>query len=326
MATRPTAERSGRFVQPHADGTSTMKTLLPLPAVIVLVLFAGQYPACAEDPGPTGDGRLVEYTFDFGQDVRFESYSIVFRLHNDVAARAPLRLAVAGRVVINGEEVSGGLASDLSGFKDQYQGRRVQVGPGAFLTRWGVGHPSGIRVPQDRLQESEDEGKPFVRAVLPFEWSKGLYEYRLRRTATQQRGDKVYTWVGGFLFSHKSGREFELGSVRFEGSRLTMAATTTAFVEAADLDPAGAGVPRIRMSIWGWEVNGESVRPFRAAAFYPESAPPVVTTERDKYRIIADIGIAAERQKRRDLVQQPNGLLQVLFERPMTDDRTIRRP
>lgn len=281
-------------------------------------------PADAEPPAADASGRLVEYRFDFGQDVPFRSYRVVFRLHNDMPPAAPVTIAPVGRMVLNGIEINGCLQSRISGFANQYQSERMHAGPGVTFTQWGAGHPAAVRRAKGGLQESGSAPTPFNQVALPMGWPKGMYEYRIRRTAAQHRQGKEYTWVGAYLFSHKSGREHPLGALRFEGSQLTMSRETTAYVDVADPDMTVDAVPRIRMTFWAWHLNGESEKPVTAMAWYPREAPPAVVSRPDRFRIVADIGVSADRDDLRELAQEPLGYLQTLFRRPVADEARLR--
>jgi hypothetical protein len=288
--------------------------LRPLPIVCLAALASNTRSAeTAHAPAQS----LVELTYEFGEDVAFESYSVNLTVHHDIDTGSHLLISPIADLRINGSSLTAGLITDAAGYHFKHQrDRETDLGKAITFRMPGTNDDVLAQPKEDALFDRGDEANPFIAVLGPTDWQKGRYTLFVRKHSQRKISGKDYTWIEASLYSHTSGKETYSGSIRFEGTDLTMGGTVSACIQVAE----GKTVPTSKITMGGWQVNGEPTIPFSAAVRFPKGAPPRASCKMVAKDVVLVLGPEVNHARNRKLTKTPDGYQQTLFKLKTTPE------
>ncbi len=160
----------------------------------------------------------------------FSELAIDFEIVGDVPAGVDLYIAPLGLIEIGGISAYGGVQTSIRGWPGKEDRRLVPIGRGGIFSRWSeddeplslddAAGPAGTH-----YEAAGYEGK-FVSVRRRVDWKSGRYTYFLRR-AKRTGG----LWFTASVRELASGKETEIGSLRFDASDRSLSESIAAFVE-----------------------------------------------------------------------------------------------
>jgi hypothetical protein len=167
------------------------------------------------------DFRQFSIDVDLSQDVSAETYNLYIS-------------TLYGH--INGEYYYGGIQTNVNGWDAMAPGdkKRLHGGHGFIFSRWSE-KPTlsldDVRATPGGFVEAAGYEGHFVSGRRPHPWKAGKYTFTLRRLDTQVVNGKPFTWVGGFVHEHATGKDIFISALRFAGDTLKHDGMNAAFVE-----------------------------------------------------------------------------------------------
>lgn len=158
---------------------------------------------------------------DISQDVPAETYNLYIS-------------TIYGH--INGEYYYGGIQTNVNGWDAMAPGdkKRLHGGHGFIFSRWSE-KPTlsldDVRATPGGFVEAAGYEGHFVSGRRPYPWKAGKYTFTLRKMDTQIVNGKPFSWVGGFVLEHATGKEIFVSALRFAGDTLKHDGMNSAFLE-----------------------------------------------------------------------------------------------
>lgn len=242
--------------------------------------------------------HLVDIWWDLRQEARFESYSIDVTIGDDVSPDVNLYVAPIGLGHLNQTAFYGGLQTQSDGnTKDDPKLRKI--GRGLLMSMWGERSTTAIRPADGGFFQSSGHEGDFVSVRRPFAWKAGTYTYRIVKMDREVIDGQPHTWVGAFLFAHRSNENIFIGALRFPGENLTLAPKIASFVEIYGGRKPVAAIPKLEVTLGNLQVNGVPVEAPKATAIYPDKIPDYALAFERNGRVAITVGEpVAERTKR----------------------------
>ena len=228
---------------------------------------------------PPQPWHLVNIWWDFNNPIEhFTSLEMDVTIDRDIPASYNLYVSPCGIAEINDLQFYGGLQSNITGWRNATNHGRVFPGHGGIFSRWSSDKTTPVDLDHvrvagaDCLVESAGYEGEFCSVRRPFAWAKGTYTYCVVKGPAEIVDGKTNTWFACRIRS-ADGSNFEIGSLRFEGSDFTYWARHSAFVEVYSTEQIPqAGIPKVNVT-FGWpRVNGEKVPLKKVTAYYPHKA------------------------------------------------------
>ena len=284
-----------------------------------LTVFMGMMVAwpCRALDGSGSPWTLAEVWFDFGDDIEFDRYSIDLTLRRDLSAEAPLLIAPIFDAAMNGRVLSAGARMQAGGYSFTHQREREQVPSAAVLRMSGQAEPSLARTASDGgMYDWGDEADPYLGLTLPMHWAKGRYTLYLRKESQRRLDGRPYTWIGYYVYSHTSGTESFVGSIRFAGTAFTLGGKVGAAIAIPDAGVAPGNIPRTALTLGAWRINDEPTLPWSATVRYPTSSPAGAVCVMAGKEVEIQVGPAMKRSRVQGLRTTDGALQHTLFSRP----------
>ncbi len=309
--------------QNFAFRTRGMKYWTLIAGVLFLSTAATAY---AEDTIGRTPWHLVDYWWDLGEARDFQTYSLDVTLSDDVDPEVRLYVAPIGLGTFSEQRFYGGIQTQSDGFTSFPHKKRSYIGKGAIFSRWDVRGLGAVKRSYGGLFESGGYEGDFVSVRNTLDWSAGKYTYSLRKMGSEKIDGKDYSWVGAFVYSHKTEQERYVGALRFEGAKLKLGRRIAAFVEIYGRAIPLEKIPKLTVTFDNWRVNGQPVTPVRATAHYPRNVPPYAATKVEGGKVQAIIGEPVDRKKQKGLTQNQRSYVQNLFEEKKKDEEKKMNP
>jgi hypothetical protein len=160
----------------------------------------------------------------------FSELAIDFEIVGDVPADVDLYIAPMGLVQIGGIDAYGGVQTSIRGWPSKTDRRLTPIGRGGIFSRWSVDdqplpldHATG---PSGTHFEAADYENEFLSVRRRVAWNSGRYTYFLRRTKKTPG-----LWFTASVRELRSGRETEIGSLRFGSGDRSLGPSIAGFVE-----------------------------------------------------------------------------------------------
>ena len=166
----------------------------------------------------------------------FTQFSIDVDISQDVPAEAYNLYISTIYGHINGEYYYGGIQTNVNGWDAMVPGdkKRLHGGHGFIFSRWSE-KPTlsldDVRATPGGFVEAAGYEGHFVSGRRPYAWKAGKYTFTLRKLDTQIVDGKPFTWVGGFVLEHATGKEVFISALRFAGDTLKHDGMNSAFME-----------------------------------------------------------------------------------------------
>jgi hypothetical protein len=242
--------------------------------------------------------HLVDLWWNLGEESPFQSYSIEVTISEDVPSTTNLYIAPIGIAHLSKTPFYGGIQTQADGHTKS--DRRIRkIGPGLLMSMWGERSLDAIRPSIGGLCQSSGHEGDFVSVRRPYDWSKGAYTYRVVRMDEQQVGDKPYTWVGAFVYSHDKDENVFIGALRFKGKDLSLSSKVASFVEVYGRRIPVGDIPKVTVTFGNLEVNGKPVKVAAAHAIYPKNVPDYAEALAQDGKIVVEVGRPVEDRKER---------------------------
>jgi hypothetical protein len=160
----------------------------------------------------------------------FSELAIDFEIDGELPEGVHLYIAPLGLVEIGGISAYGGVQTSISGWPSKTSKRLVPIGRGGIFSRWSRNdEPLGLDAatgPSGAHYEADDYEQQFLSVRSRMDWKSGRYTYFLRR-ANVPRG----RWFTASVKELASGRQTEIGSLRFDDDDGSLGDSIAAFVE-----------------------------------------------------------------------------------------------
>lgn len=264
---------------------------------------------------PKRPWHVVNIWWDFEKTTdHFESLAVDVTIDRDVPSAYNLYVSPCGLGKIGGMQFYGGLQSNINGWANAEDHKRLHPGKGAIFSRWSSDKktPIGLNhvrtAAADCLVESAGYEGEFASVRRPFAWTKGTYTWQIVKEKTETIDGKPHTWFACQVKS-ADGTVFTVGSPRFEGEDFTFWGKNSAFVEvyATEKIPR-SNIPKVNVT-FGWpRINGQPAPLRRASAFYPHdsgpAAPDCATAKADGPNVRVEVGpifVRDEKERRHEL-------------------------
>ena len=218
-------------------------------------------------------------------DAAFESLEIDVTIDRDVSSEYNLYISPCGIAEINGLKFYGGLQTNINGWRNAEEKKRVHVGEGAIFSRWSSDEKTPIGLEHvrvagdDCLMESAGYEGEFASVRRPFAWTKGTYTWSVVKTDAVDGN----TW---FMCKVRDpeGKVHDIGSLRFEGTEFKYWARHSAFVEVYSTEKIPrSNIPKVEIAFSHPRINGQPVKLKRVSAYYPnastQASPDCATVE-----------------------------------------------
>jgi hypothetical protein len=210
----------------------------------------------------------------------FESLEIDVTIDRDVPDSYNLYISPCGIAKINGLDFYGGLQSNVNGWKDGENQKRLHPGKGAIFSRWSSDKKTPVSLdnvkkaaPECLVESAGYEGE-FCSVRRPYPWTAGTYTYGISKGKTTVEDGHTNTW---FTCRVKAPDKTvtEIGSLRFEGSEFTFWARHSAFVEVYSTEKIPrSGIPKVNVTFSLPRLNGRKADVAKASAYYPAKTGP----------------------------------------------------
>ena len=228
---------------------------------------------------PPRPWHLVNLWWDFdGPTPEFQRFDIDVTIDRDIPETYNLYIAPVGLGKFNGVSFYGGLQSNVNGWNSKTSRRRVHPGKGAIFSRWSSGKKTPIGLDHVRMRpgglcESAGYEGEFCSVRRPYDWTAGTYTWSLVKGETVQHKGAPHTWVTCEVRSHQDNKTTKMGSLLFEGERLSFWARNSAFVEVYSTSkiPVSA-IPACHVTFGYPRINGTAPRLTGATVHYPRKA------------------------------------------------------
>ncbi len=224
----------------------------------------------------------------------FNSLSMDITIDRDVPETYNLYISPCGIAQINGLKFYGGIQTNINGWPNKTDQKRVHRGKGAIFSRWSADEKTPIGLDHVQvaaancLVESAGYEGEFASVRRPFVWSKGTYTWQITKGETTTHKDKPATWFHCSVRDHASDDVFPVGSLLFEGEKFSFWGRHSAFVEVySTAKIPKSNIPKVNVT-FGWpRINGKKVGVKKASAFYP-SEKTGITSSPDCAHVVAD--------------------------------------
>jgi hypothetical protein len=197
----------------------------------------------------------------------FSELAIDFEIVGDVPDDVDLYIAPLGLVQIGQIEAYGGVQTSIRGWPSKSDRRMSPIGRGGIFSRWSVDEQpltlDEASGPPGTHYEAADYENQFVSVRRRVPWTSGRYTYFLRRS---KRSPGL--WFTASVRELRSGKEVEIGSLRFDSAHRSLAPSIAAFVE---IYGATSQIPEVAVIFSEPRVDGAR-RPGTEMTFvYPEN-------------------------------------------------------
>jgi hypothetical protein len=281
------------------------------------ILLAATAGACAAQEGSGSPSTLAEVWFDFGDEVAFDSYSIDLTLRLDLSTDAPLLIAPIFRAAIGGRDLTAGAFLQAGGYHFKHQRDREDVPSAAVLRMAGPPDVNLARTARDGgMYDWASDPDPYLGLTLPISWKKGRYTLILRKESASRVDEKPFTWIGYYVYSHISGTETFVGSIRFPGTKFTLGGKVGAAIAVPVSDVGAGAIPRTALTLGAWRINDTTTLPFSATARYPAAAPAGAVCSLAGKEVEVQIGPNMPRGRIQGLRTADGAQQHILFSRP----------
>jgi hypothetical protein len=264
---------------------------------------------------PPSPWHVANIWWDFEKPVEhFTSLEVDVTIDRDVPSDYNLYISPCGIAKINGLQFYGGIQTNINGWATKESRERVHRGKGGIFSRWSSDKTTPIGLEHvrtaaaDCLVESAGYEGEFASVRRPFAWTKGTYTYRIAKAEAEKVNGVDCTW---FKCSIKDfqGIEYDIGSLRFEGTDFTFWKKHSAFVEVySTAKIPNSGIPKVNVT-FGWpRLNGQKAALKKASAFYPnkgtQDSPDCAWVKADGENCVVEVGLIFKRdeaKRRHDL-------------------------
>lgn len=197
----------------------------------------------------------------------FTELAIDFEIVGDVPQGIDLYIAPLGLVQIGEIEAYGGIQTSIRGWPSKKDRRMSPIGSGGIFSRWSV-DDSPLTLdeatgPAGTHYEAADYENQFVSVRRHIAWTSGRYTYFLRRSQ-QIRG----FWYTASVREAASGKETEIGSLRFDSADRSLAASVAAFVE---IYGTKSRIPELTIIFSEPRVDGSRRPATKVSIVYPDN-------------------------------------------------------
>ena len=259
--------------------------------------------------------HVVNIWWDFEKPTEhFTSLEMDVTIDRDIPETYNLYVSPVGLCRMNGLDFYGGLQTNINGWASKDNQERVHRGHGAIFSRWSSDKKTrlsldNVKPEEGSLVESADYEGSFASVRRPFAWTKGTYTYSITKGETVKDGDKAQTWFQCKV-RDAAGKEFPVGSLRFEGEDFTLWDKNSAFVEVYATGPNPAPpIPKVNVT-FGWpRINGQKAALKKVSAYYPHkegpAAPDCAWAKPDGEKVRVEVGeiFTRDEAKRRHPVE-----------------------
>jgi len=260
---------------------------------------------------PKRPWHVANIWWDFEKPVEhFTSLEMDVTIDRDVPETYNLYVSPCGVAEINGLQFYGGIQSNINGWADKDNRKRVHSGRGAIFSRWSSDKKTPIGLEHVRtaspecLVESAGYEGEFASVRRPFAWKKGTYTWSITKGETVDHKGARATWFTCRVKDQAGGPAVEVGSLLFEGKDFTFWAKHSAFVEVYSTERIPkSNIPKVNVT-FGWpRVNGEKAAVKKASAYYPDPAkgvpgsPDCATVRTDGDKCIVEVGAIFKRDE-----------------------------
>ena len=160
----------------------------------------------------------------------FTELALDFEIVGAVPPGIDLYIAPLGLVQIGEIDAYGGIQTSIRGWPSKTDRRMSPIGRGGIFSRWSVDdRPLTLDEatgPAGTHYEAADYENQFVSVRRHIAWTSGRYTYFLRRSQ-RIRG----FWYTASVREVASGKETEIGSLRFDAADRSLSSSIAAFVE-----------------------------------------------------------------------------------------------
>lgn len=251
---------------------------------------------------------LANYLYDFGDEESFTEYSVNLLIRNTPPADALYVIAPAANILIGDTSLRLAFYSQLP----------AGDGPGFEFVRTGAGTPKDVRVAKGARLTRGPPDQLTIGAALPFRWAKGLYTIRIKPQSQITRFGKTTTWIGGTVINHASGKDVDIGMIRFEGEEIpTMSGTMSAQILWNGGAIAPDTFPALGVQMDHWRLDNKHVVPRSATVVYPRDVPQVVSSKPQGTAVVATVARPVRRDREKGVFEQETGFVRLLFTRPL---------
>jgi hypothetical protein len=277
--------------------------------------------AMAEAAGvtlPPSPWHVANVWWNFEKPIEhFESLEMDVSIDRDVPDDYNLYVSPCGVAKINGLQFYGGLQTNVNGWADGENRKRLHPGKGGIFSRWSsdLKTPIGLEhvrtaAPECLVESAGYEGE-FASVRRPFPWTCGTYTFGIYKGETDTVKSTEGTWFECRITS-KFGQKTVVGSIFFEGTDFTFWERHSAFVEVYSTSKIPrSGIPKVNVT-FGWpRINGEKIALKDATAYYPDqqgpSSPDCAIVKADGENCVVEV---AEIFKREESKRRHSLLLQ----------------
>jgi hypothetical protein len=177
----------------------------------------------------------------------------------------------------NGEGFYGGLQTNINGWKNKDDRKRVHSGKGGIFSRWSKdkAEPIGLEYVdmfENGLCESAGYEGEFCSVRRPYTWTKGVYIFSLIKEETVLFKDAPHTWVALELTDKNKSEAYRIGRLLFRGNTLELRRNIAAFLEiyATEKIPS-SDVPEAVITFGYPRINSEELPVHNVTAMHTTS-------------------------------------------------------
>lgn len=196
----------------------------------------------------------------------FSELAIDFEIVGDVSDDVDLYIAPMGLVQIGGIDAYGGVQTSIRGWPSKTERRLAPIGRGGIFSRWSVDNQpltlDQASGPAGTHFEAADYENEFLSVRRRIDWNAGRYTYFLRRSKKTPG-----LWFTASVRELGSGRETEIGSIRFDSADRSLGSSIAGFVE---IYGAKSRIPELSVIFSEPRVDGKRRRGTTMSVVYPE--------------------------------------------------------
>jgi len=197
----------------------------------------------------------------------FSELAIDFEIVGEVPDGVDLYIAPLGLVEIGGIPAYGGVQTSIRGWPSKNARRLAPIGRGGIFSRWSLdGQPLTLDEatgPAGTHYEAAGYEDEFVSVRRRVDWKSGRYTYFLRRSRKTSE-----LWFKASVRELESGKETEIGSLRFDAADRSLAAPIASFVE---IYGATSVIPQLTIIFGEPRVDGSRRPATRTTITYPDN-------------------------------------------------------
>ncbi|MDY3556281.1 hypothetical protein R5W24_005444 [Gemmata sp. JC717] len=149
--------------------------------------------------------------------------------------------------------------------------------PGFVFTRWGTMDRGYARPAKGGHYFASDHEGKHISVRAPGRTTRGRYTFTVKVVEVVTEGRNSHVWVGGYVYSHATGRTDHVGDLRFDGPKLTQRHSLTSFLEVVAEDDRTQNtsdtMPELKVAVGRWAMDGKPVKANTIWAQYPEQVP-----------------------------------------------------